>query len=202
MEVIKINGTMRSGLGKKATRDDRSQQAIPCVLYGGKDVIHFNTTYLEIRHLIYSPDFKIAEITVGDTTYRALLKDTQFHPISEQLLHIDFLRLEEGVQMKVEIPVRFKGQSPGVKSGGKLLQQVRKVKIKCTPDKLVSELFVDISTLELGQTTRVKNIEVPEGIEVLMAAQIPVATIEIPRALRAAAAAAAAAATKAAKGKK
>lgn len=201
MEVIKINGTMRSGLGKKATRDDRSQQAIPCVLYGGNEVVHFNTTYLEIRHLVYSPDFKIAEITVGDNVYRALLKATQFHPISDQLLHIDFVRLEPGVAMKVEIPVRFKGQSPGVKVGGKLLQQVRKVKVKCTPESLVDSLFVDISSLELGQTTRVKNIELPEGIELLMGGQIPVATIEIPRALRAAAAAAAAAATKASKKK-
>lgn len=191
---------MRSGLGKKATRDDRSQQAIPCVLYGGKEVVHFNTTYLEIRHLVYSPDFKIAEITVGDNVYRTLLKATQFHPISEQLMHIDFVLLEPGVVMKVEIPVRFKGQSPGVKVGGKLLQQVRKVKVKCTPENLVDGLFVDISSLELGQTTRVKNIELPAGIELLMSGQIPVATIEIPRALRAAAAAAAAA-TKAAKKK-
>jgi large subunit ribosomal protein L25 len=192
---------MRSGLGKKATRDDRSQQAIPCVVYGGNEVVHFNTTYLEIRHLIYSPDFKIAEITVGDNTYRALLKDSQFHPITEQLMHIDFLRLEAGVPLKVEIPIRFKGQSPGVKLGGKLLQQVRKVKVKCLPENLVSELFVDISSLELGQTTRVKNIEIPEGMELMMALQIPVASIEIPRALRAAAAAAAVAATKAAKKK-
>ncbi|MFM2267333.1 MAG: hypothetical protein RL757_774 [Bacteroidota bacterium] len=189
MQVVQLNGTLRSGLGKKATRDDRSQQAIPCVLYGGGDPVHFNAQPLEIRHVIYTPDFKIAEITVDGNTYRSILKSAQFHPVTDKLLHADFLRLTPNVAIKAEIPVRFRGQSPGVKVGGKLLQKVRKVAVKCTPEALVSELFVDISTLELGQTTRVRNVEIPEGIELMMPGALPVASIEIPRALRAAAAA-------------
>ncbi|MFZ1496100.1 MAG: 50S ribosomal protein L25, partial [Saprospiraceae bacterium] len=126
----------------------------------------------------------------------------QFHPVTEQLLHIDFLRLVEKTPIKVEVPLRFKGSSPGVKLGGKLIQQIRKIKIKTTPEFLVDELKADISKLDLGQALRVREVTVPQGVEILNNGATPVALIEIPRALKAAAAAEAKAADKGAKKKK
>jgi large subunit ribosomal protein L25 len=182
MEVIKVNGVARPNVGKAATKVVRHSETIPCVLYGGKDNVHFTTTWSEVRHLIYTPDFKTSDLTIDGKTYKAILKEVQFHPI-------DFLQLTPGVPVKISVPLRLKGQSPGVKAGGKLVQSVRKVKIKCLPEALVDEMSADISLLELGQTIRARDVHAKEGIELMMAPSIPVAIIEIPRALRSAAAA-------------
>lgn len=190
MQVVTINGTPRTDLGKKATKAIRNQGFIPAVLYGGNEVIHFNTTSADVRELVYTPDFKRADITVDGTTYPCILKEVQYHPVTDEIVHIDFLRLVDGTPVKVEVPVRFKGQSPGVKQGGKLIQSVRRVKIKTMPEHLVDELLLDISSMNLGSSIRVRDIEVGEGIEIMNSPGIPVAAIEIPRALRSATAAA------------
>lgn len=189
MEVVKVNGIVREGLGKVATKANRKSETIPCVLYGGNENVHFTTTWSEVRHLIYTPDFKAAELTVGGTTTKAILKEVQFHPATEQIMHIDFLRLTPNTPIKVSIPLTLRGTSPGVKAGGKLIQSVRKVKVKCMPEVLVDELSLDISKLELGQTARVREIDPVAGIEMMMPPAVPVVLIEIPRALRSAAAA-------------
>lgn len=198
MTSIEIQGSVRNEFGKKGSRNDRNNGNVPAVMYGGKDVLHFTVTPAGVRHLIYSPDFKIADLIVDGKHYKAILKQVQFHPVSEQILHIDFLSLTEKTPVKIEVPLRFKGSSPGVKVGGKLIQQVRKIKIKTTPEHIVDELKADISSLDLGQALRVRDIIVPKGVEILNNPATPVALIEIPRALKAAAAAEA----KAEKGKK
>jgi large subunit ribosomal protein L25 len=189
MEVVKIQGAGRAGTGKRATKSDRAKGVIPCVLYGGNENIHFTTSWNEVRHIIYTGDFKTAEITVDGSTHKAVLKDVQFHPASEQILHIDFLKIISGHPLKLTVPLRLVGQAPGVKSGGKLIQSVRKVKIKCMPESMVDQVSLDVSHLDLGQTVRVKDINSTEGVEIMMAPNIPVALIEIPRALRSAQAA-------------
>lgn len=189
MQTVAIKGEERAEIGKKYTKAVRSAGKIPCVLYGKDEVVHFSTTSKDVKPIIYTPDFKIAEVEIGGKQYRCILKDVQFHPVSDVITHIDFLKLIDGHPVKVEVPVRFKGNSPGVKVGGKLIQQVRRIKIKTTPDKLVDELTLDISNLELGQSIRVRDIEAIEGIEIMNSPGIPVAQVEIPRALRSATAA-------------
>lgn len=190
MEFISFNGQLRAETGKTASKALRRDGQIPCVLYSANETVHFNTTLNEIRDLIYTPDFRVAQLHVGNATYKCIVKDFQLHPLSNELVHIDFLQLVDGQSIKVEVPVRFKGQSPGVKVGGKLLQKLRRVKIKTTPENLVDQVMLDISSLELGQSLRVRDIAPVNGVEILSSAGIPVATIEIPRALRSATAAA------------
>lgn len=189
MNTVEIQGSLRSGVGKKVTGTERKNGLIPAVLYGGNDVSHFTVTPASVKHLVYTPDFKLANITIGGHSYTAILKQVQFHPVTDQIIHIDFLRLIDKTPIKVEVPLRFKGTSPGVKVGGKLIQQVRKVKIKTLPENLVDELHADISSLDLGQSLRVRDIQIPQGIEIINNPATPVALIEIPRALKAAAAA-------------
>lgn len=189
METIAITGQSRTGLGKKPSKDLRNDGRIPCVLYGGQDVVHFSVTLNDVKNLIYTPDFRVANLTVDGATYRCIVKDYQLHPLTSNLTHIDFLSLVDGQKVKLEVPVRTKGVSPGVKLGGKLQQKLRRVKVKTLPEEMVTELFVDISPLDLGQSLRVRDIQVPAGIELLNSPSIPVVTIEIPRALRSAAAA-------------
>ncbi len=190
MNLIPFNGERRTDLGKKSSTMLRRDGKIPCVLYGAKEVVHFYTTPNEVKNIIYTPDFKVAELNVDGSKYRCIVKDFQLHPLSNELVHIDFLNLVDGHSIKVEVPIRFRGISPGVKLGGKLIQSVRRVKIKTLPEDLVDEVIVDISTLDLGQSLRVRDIETPKGTEIMNAPGIPVVLIEIPRALRSAAAAA------------
>lgn len=186
MNTIAINGAPRSGAGKKATKAVRNGGGIPCIMYGGDTNITFSTTHNDIKGLIYTPDFKIAEINLDGTVHKCIIKDIQFHPVTEAVMHADFLKLEDGRPVKLEVPIRTKGTSPGVKTGGKLQQLLRRAKIKTTPDKIVDELLVDISEIELGQSARVKDLDVPDGIEVMNSPSIPVVSVEVPRALRSA----------------
>lgn len=190
MEVVAFTGNPRTDLGKKATKAIRREGLIPGVLYGGNDVIHFAVKNADIKELVYTADFKLADVTVEGKTYKAFLKDVQFHPVTDEILHLDFLRLIDGHTVKVEVPIRFKGVSPGVKVGGKLIQKVRRVKIKTLPEHLVDQVVMDISGLDLGQSIRVRDIGELANIEIMNSPGIPVATVEIPRSLRSATAAA------------
>ena len=191
MEVVAISGQMRTDLGKTATKAVRKEGRIPCVLYGGGEMIHFSVLEKEVRDLIYTPDFKVAEVKVDGQAYRCFVKDIQWHPVTDKIVHLDFLRLTQGVPVKVEVPLRFKGVSPGVKNGGKLIQKLRRVKINTTPEHLITEMLLDISALELGQSIRVRDIDLTlDNIEVMNSPGVPVASVEVPRALRSATAAA------------
>lgn len=191
MEIVSINGQARENTGKTASRAARRDGRIPAVLYGANDtLVHFTLTLPEVKPLIYTPDFKLAEINLDGNSYRCIVKEVIFHPVTDDIQHIDFLALTEGRTIKVEVPVRFRGTAPGVRAGGKLQQAVRRVKIKTTPDNLIDAMYVNISKLELGQSIRVRDIDPAEGIEILNSPGIPLASIEIPRALRSATAAA------------
>jgi large subunit ribosomal protein L25 len=201
MDVVKINGEPRQKLGGKASKALRREGMVPAVIYGTDEPIHFSTTQLALRDLIYTPDFRLAEVTVaGGEPVRAIVKDVQFHPITDLVTHVDFLRLEEGRTIKIDVPIRFKGNSPGVRAGGKLQQNLRRVRIKTTPENLIDELVVDISTLEMGQSARIRDIDPIEGVEIVTPASTPVAGIQIPRAMRSAATAEAKEAKKATAG--
>jgi len=184
MESVIITGESRSQFGKKANKSLRKEGKIPAVLYGGDEVNHFSTTVKDVKHLVYTPDFKLAEIQVDGKAEKAILKDIQFHPVTDEIVHIDFLRLQDNTTVKVEVPVVFRGVSPGVKNGGKLIQSLRKIKIKTTPENLVDELTVDISHVELGNAVRIRDLDEVEGIEVLNEGAIPIAIVEVPRVLK------------------
>lgn len=186
MESVTIVSQERTFTGKKGAKATRREGLVPGIVYGGKETIHFAATPKQFKDLVFTPDFKLAEIQVGEKKIKCIVQDMQFHPVSDELIHIDFLELVEKKAFKVELPLRFKGTAPGVKTGGSLIQKVRRVKVKTTLDKLVDGLNVDISKLELGDSVRVKDIELEEGMELLTAPAIPVLSVEIPRALRSA----------------
>jgi len=184
MKSIAIQGSKRGDVGKKATKTARREGQVPCVIYGGKENVHFSAPKLSFRDIVYTGDFKLAEIEVEGSKHKCILKNVDFHPVTDEILHIDFLELSEGRPFKVNLPVRFKGVAPGVKSGGALMPKLRKIQVKTTLDALIDEVLVDVSSLELGSSIRVRDIELSEGIEILNAEGIPIASVEIPRALR------------------
>ncbi len=189
MDVLNVLAQKREATGKKHNKIVRKSGRIPATIYGGGENINISVTHNEVKKLIYTPDFKLADIDVDGTSHKAIIKEMQFHPLTEAILHIDFLKIVEGSPIKVEVPILFKGVSPGVKTGGKLIQQMRRVKIKTLPKNLVDRLYVNISSLELGDAVRVRDLEIGEGIEVMTEGATPIALVEIPRALKSAAAA-------------
>lgn len=190
MESVQVSGQLRTDLGKKASKNIRREGNVPAVLYGIGGPVHFTIKPLSVRDLIYSPEFKLAELEVDGKTYKAIVKDYQFHPVTDNLLHIDFLALQDGHPIKVQVPIVFEGVSPGVRNGGKLQVAVRRAKIKATPENLVDKLVLDISELKLGSAIRIRDIQPREGVEIMNPGGTPVATVEVPRALRSAASAA------------
>ena len=191
MNTFQLSGEPRQDTGKKATKAIRSQGLIPCVAYGRNVAEHFTVTMPDVRKLVFTPNFNVVELTVGGTAHRAILKDVQYHPTTDAIEHLDFLLMEDGHPIKANLPLRTRGNSAGVKAGGRLVQSVRTIKVKALPDKLVDELSVDVSALGLGEAVRVRDVDVPDGIQIMSTGAVPVAMVEIPRALRSAATAAA-----------
>lgn len=184
MKTFTIDGELRTEVGRKASKADRRAGKVPCVLYGGnEETIHFTTTSSQLRNLIYTPNFYKVEINVDGKTYEALLKDLAFHPVSDEVLHVDFQQLLPGIAVNTEIPIKIVGTSPAVRLGGQLLVKVRKLRVKATPDALKDEIEVDISRVKLGHSVKVKDLP-EQGFEIVNAPNVPIVSIDIPRALR------------------
>ncbi len=184
MQTIEITAQERVSRSKVGLRQLREEGMIPCVLYSREENKVFAAPSAELRHLVFSPEFKIAEIKLNGTNHRCILKEIQFDPITDKVTHVDFLKLVKNIPIKVSIPLRLKGTAAGVKSGGKLTQKMRSVVVKTTPENLVGEMFVDVTSLELGQTMRIRDIIQVKGIEVTNPPSTPIVSVEIPRSLK------------------
>jgi large subunit ribosomal protein L25 len=193
MEVVKITAQKRTDLGKKATKALRKQGNIPCNLYGGKDNINFFAPYASFRSLIFTPDFKIAEISLDGQVYRAIVKDLQADPVSDSISHLDFQELVEDKKVKVSVPLKFTGTPKAAAMGGKVEQTMRKLNVLALPKDLPSVITLDVSDMDFGSIKRIKELSLP-GVEILHSPNIPVARLNVTRAAKEEAAAAAPAA--------
>ena len=183
MKSVTIEGQARTAFGKKANRDLRSEGSVPCVIYGGNEPVHFSAPLLAFRPLVYTPEFQYADITVDGKNYRTILKDKQFDVITDTLTHVDFLELIEDRKVIANLPLKFNGQSAGVKAGGRLEIKMKALKVRTLPKNLVASLDVDITNLELNGNLRVEDVQA-EGMEVMNAARQPIASVVMTRALR------------------
>lgn len=191
MKTFKLEGTLREGLGKKATKALRSSELVPCVLYGGKENVHFQVKVADLRNLIYTPNVYIVELTIGGKKTNAVMKEIQFHPVKDNILHIDFFEIVDNKPVAIEVPVKLEGLSVGVRAGGKLTLDTRKLKVKGQYDKIPDTLVINVETLELGKTIQVKSLSF-DGVELLNAPNTVVASCRLTRAARGNAAAEAA----------
>ena len=151
MKSITINGSTRKVLGKKSTKELRKQEMVPCVLYGEGEPVHFSAKELDFSKLVYTPNAHTVKIVLEKKELDAILQDIQFHPLSDKILHVDFYQLSENKEVSMEIPVKIEGSAPGVLiSGGVLILNQRKLKVKALPTNLPDFITADISKLELG----------------------------------------------------
>jgi large subunit ribosomal protein L25 len=190
MKTFDLKGTVRTDLGKKATKADRVAETVPCVLYGGAENTHFTTTISDIRKLIYTPEVYVVNLDIDGKKTKSIMKALQFHPVSDKVLHIDFLQLTEDKPVVVELPVKLEGLAEGVKAGGKLSLEMRKLKVKGLYTQIPENIVIDVTALALGKSIQVAKVSV-KNLEILNNKNAVVAQVKLTRAARGAAATAA-----------
>ena len=184
MKTTEIVGFKRDDLGTSSSKRLRADGNAPCVVYGqGSEPIHFHSPMYLFKELLYTPDAYIVNLNVEGTEMKCILKDVQFHPVSEMILHVDLLQVSEDKEIVIDLPISISGTSTGVANGGQLFKKITKLKVK----GLIADLpqFVDVSIegLGLGKSVRVKEVET-NGFKILNNEQVTIASVIIPRVLK------------------
>lgn len=188
MKTFQLEGKTRevaatSADQKRALKAMRSNNEIPAVLYGGEKVTHFSVTTEGVRKLVYTPEIFVVELTIDGKKTMAILKDIQFQPVSDAIMHIDFLEVSENKPVVMEVPVVLEGHAEGVKAGGKLTLQMRKLKVKALYNTIPEKLVINVDHLGLGKTMQVGSLHF-EGLELMNAKNAVVCAVQLTRAAR------------------
>ena len=194
MKSIEVKGTARTANGKKAARELRKQGIIPCNLYGeAKDekglpvAFSFSATQDELRKLVYSPDIYSVDLNIDGKVCKAVMRELQFHPVSDQLLHVDFYEITEQKPIIMEVPIKLNCLAEGVKAGGKLAASVRKLKVRAPYTAIPERLDIDVTSLGLGKTIKVAELSF-EGLELVTNPSVVVCQVKMTRSAMSAAA--------------
>ena len=158
MKTIEINGSKRTNISKQEVKSLRDGEMVPCVLYGGEEQVHFSTDLASFKGLVYTPDVHMVKLTVDGKEFQCVIQDVQFHPVTDVIIHADFLQVFDNKPVTMSIPVKLTGASEGVKMGGKLVTKFRRLKVKALPANLPDYITVDISSLKIGDTIRVRDL--------------------------------------------
>lgn len=197
MKQISINGTARTELGKKAAKAIRNSGNVPCVLYGEKkdangqpEAIHFSVSEKEINKLIYTPHIYLVDINIDGEDHKGILKEVQFHPVKDNVLHVDFLEIHAEKPIVMGVPIAPQGLAEGVRAGGRLITMVRKLNVKALYSAIPEKLNIDVTALQLGKSIKVGDLHF-ENLELVTPKEVIVCTVKMTRAAMGAAAAAA-----------
>lgn len=183
MKTIEIVGYKRANLGKTEAKNLRAEGQIPCVIYGGEEQIHFYAPAILFRELVYTSEAHFVKVNVEGQEFDCIMQDIQFHPVSEMIMHVDFLQWFTGKAIKMDIPVHLTGVSKGVSNGGTLIHKRRTLSIKALPKNMPEHIDLDITPLDFGKAIKVKDV-ITENFEILDTPQASIAVVEVPRALR------------------
>ena len=188
MKTFKLEGKSREIIArsadqKRALKAMRKNDEIPAVLYGGEKVVHFAVTNDAVRKLVYTPEIFAVELTIDGETTMAILKEIQFHPVSDKILHMDFLAVSKEKAVEMEVPVALEGHAEGVKAGGKLTVKMRKLRVKAIYDQIPEKLVINVDNLGLGKTMQVGALHF-EGLEIMNAKNAVVCAVQLTRAAR------------------
>jgi large subunit ribosomal protein L25 len=180
MKSVSISAAKRVDLGKKEAKLSRAAGNVPCVMYGGKTNQHFTVKENALNNLVYTPKVYSVAIDIEGTTINALIKDIQFHPVTDRILHIDFIELVPGQEVNTSIPVVFEGSSIGVRNGGKLRTTLRKLSVRATPENLPDNVTLDISEMKIGEKVYVRDVEAA-NFDVLTAGSAVIVSVKTAR---------------------
>ena len=180
MNILKLEGLTRSA-GKKASREIRQSGNVPCVLYGrSQEPIHFQVAPLEMRDLIYTDEMHRIELSVDGKSYDCVMRSVDFHPISDDPIHADFLALQEGQKLKLSVPIQYTGKSAGQKAGGDVEFLLNELEIQCLPKDIPDHVEVDVTLMEIGDTMHVSDLTLGD-IEILTPERQSLVTVVAPR---------------------
>lgn len=189
MKTILLKGELRKGLGTSSSKALRYAGQVPCVMYGNGENLNFAVYQADFKKLIYTPNVFKVQLNIEGKTYHAILQDVQYHAVSESILHVDFMEVNEGKAVVMDIPINVVGNSPGVRAGGKLVKKINKLRVRGPISSLPDYIDVNIDTLEIGQSVKVKDISVT-GFDLLDAKENAIVSCKTTRALMQAEAAA------------
>ncbi|MDR2284558.1 MAG: 50S ribosomal protein L25/general stress protein Ctc [Sphingobacterium sp.] len=183
MKSIAISGSLRKNVGKRDAKELRYEGQVPAVLYGGTTQTHLSVSAADLKAVLYTPEVVFLELNIDGKNVKAIVQDAQFHPLTDQVTHIDFLELFDDKEVTLNIPVKLTGTSPGVKLGGKLVQKLRKLRVKALPANLPQEILVPMESLEVGKSFRVAQV-VLDNAKVLNNSDDTIVSVIMSRALR------------------
>lgn len=183
MKTIAISGSLRGNVGKRDAKELRYEGKVPAVLYGGESQKHIAVEASDLRPLLYSADVSFVDLQIDGTSVQAIVQDAQFHPLTEQVIHVDFFELHADKPLVMQIPVKLTGTSPGVKMGGKLVQKLRKLRVKALPSAMPQYVEVSIEPLEVGKSVRVRDLKF-EGFDITNTPEDTIVSVTTSRALR------------------
>ncbi len=158
MKTVSLSGSLRENVGKKDAKKIRKDGNIPCVLYGGKEQIHFTLEKLAFDKIIFTPDVFLVNLDLGGSNFQAILQDVQYHPVTDSVLHADFLEIIPGKPVTVAIPVQLEGTAPGIMAGGRLNLKLRKLRVRGLVEDLPEYIVIDVSKLNIGNSVKVKEV--------------------------------------------
>ena len=182
MKIVKLSGSPRANVGKTDATALRNAKQVPCVLYGGKEQIHFSVLAADFKTLIYTPNVHTVNLDIAGKKFNAIVQEAQFHKVKDHLLHVDFLELVPGKAVVMNIPVKTTGVSPGVRAGGKLNKKLKALKVKGLVDKMPDAITIPIDKMQIGDNVRVSDIEI-EGLTLLNAPNVTVLNVQVTRAV-------------------
>ncbi len=185
MKTLELKGQKRETIGKRGSKDLRIAEMIPCVIYGGAGTVHFSAELAELKKFIYSPEVYFASITVDGTSYKGVMKEVQYHPVTDDLHHVDFYEVKEDKKVKISLPVKVVGNSAGVRAGGRLAINVRKLQVEALPKDLPDFIEIDITNMEIGDKLRISEMKL-KGVTFLDAQNVVVAAVTVTRNIKSA----------------
>lgn len=180
MKTVQLSGSSRANVGKKDAKALRKAGQVPCVLYGSGEQVYFSIRSVDLEKVYFSPDVYQIELNIDGTTKKAIIQDIQTHPLTDKLVHVDFLELADDKNVKVGIPVRITGRAKGVMNGGKMLTIFRKLKVEGLPGKIPAEIEIDVTPLRIGQSIRVRDVKIP-GVTLLNDGSAVIVSVKMAR---------------------
>ncbi len=186
MKSVSLSGSVRQSVGKKDAKAIRNAGNVPCILYGAGHQISFQVSYKELTPLVYTPDVTKVSLQIDGKTFTSIIKEIQFHPVTDKMIHVDFLELVDNKPIFMSVPVTVYGNSLGVKQGGKLVINARKLNIKATPENLPDSIKIDVEKLDIGQGIKVGALSL-ENVQILDEPNKMVVSVKTTRAAQAAA---------------
>ena len=158
MKTVSLSGSLRENVGKKDAKKQRKEGRVPCVIYGGKDQKHFSLDQKDFKKIIFTPEVFIIKIELGGETFETILQDIQYHPVTDIVLHADFLELIPGKHVTLALPVQLEGTAPGAIKGGRLQLKLRKIRVKGLVEEMPEHIVLNISDLDIGNSIKMKDI--------------------------------------------